>query len=38
MFGHGFGRAWYRWIANFNALLTVSLSIAAVTGGLSLLW
>ena len=32
MFGHGFRRAWYRWIANFNAVLTVSLCSAAVTG------
>ena len=31
MFGHGFRRAWYRWIANFNTLPTMSLSNTAVT-------
>ena len=32
MFGHGLRRAWYRWIANFNAHPTMSLSNTAVTG------
>ena len=32
MFGHGFRRAWYRWIANSNALPTVCVSQPSVTG------
>ena len=32
VFGHGFRRAWYRWIANFNALPTVCVLQLPVTG------
>ena len=32
MFGHAFRRAWYRWIANFNALPTVCVLQLSVTG------
>ena len=36
MFGHQFRRAWYRWIAKFNAVPTMCVLQPAMTGGLAL--